>query len=252
MSQLRGSTSSTFHNGDACGDKILMVGNGNIFQLINSISNIFHVIVGISTIYNAKSSNIQQSGLCLIITAIFSFVYHSTSKSSGFILDILGMIIWGISLVYNGLCLLNLANLKCKILSSMIGVYIIIFIHYLMEFNYSPIYVWYIWALHFAILMTIASLIPIYIGFKNKMLNMHYIKRIIIAILTISFGFVWTQLIHIFCDQNTLTINIFFPFHSLWHLFAAIAAYLMMSLLDDVNLVIKRNNYKKNDSILIV
>ena len=95
MSLLRGSTSSIFHNGDACGDKTLIIGDVNIFQTINSISSIFNVIVGISTIYNAKSSNIQQSGLCLIITAIFSFVYHSTSKSSGFVLDILGMIIWG-------------------------------------------------------------------------------------------------------------------------------------------------------------
>ena len=97
MSVLRGSTSSIFHNGDACGDMLVNIGDTNIFQIINSISNIFHVMTGIMIMKRAKSSNIQQSGLCLIITAIFSFVYHSTSKSSGFILDILGLVIWGIS-----------------------------------------------------------------------------------------------------------------------------------------------------------
>lgn len=251
MAVASGSTSNYFHNGDGCGD-IIYMHNKNMLQIINSISNIFHVIAGLRIIYRARSNNIQTSGLCLIITAIFSFVYHSTSKSSGFILDVLGMVIWGTSLVYNGLSLLSFSDFRCKVISTMGGVYIVSCIHYLMELDFTPIRVWYIWSFHFTLLMIVSSIIPIYIGFMNNMINMHYIKQIILALFMIGIGVLWTQLIHVFCDKTTLNVNYFFPFHSLWHLFAAIAGYLMMSLLDEVNIVVKRNSYKKDDSFRIV
>ena len=246
-----GSTSNVFHNGDGCGDIYYEYGKNNIFQTINSVSNIFFIISGCSIIHKAKSKNIQNSGLCLIITGILSFVYHSSSKSGGFLLDISGMVLWGTSLLLNALNLTKIGSFKCKVLASMVGVCIISFIHYLMELDYAPIYVWNIWSLCFTALMIAAAVIPIHVGYKHKMLNCKYIRRVIIAISMIGFGFFWTQMIHILCDKRTLTVEYLFPFHSLWHLFASIAAYLMMTLLDEVNRVVKRMSYKKSDIVIV-
>ena len=245
------SVSGTFHNGDACGDLMYEWESNNKLQTINSISNIFFLISGYLVIYKSKSHNMQRSGLSIIITGILSCVYHSNSKSSGFVLDVLGMIIWGISLMFNAFTLFRVSPFRALVLSSMIGLYILLTVHYLIETGYSPVTVWYIWSFHFAAMMVTASAIPMYVGWQYNMINAHYIKRILVAILMIGIGFGWTQAIHLLCG-NGLTVDYFFPFHSLWHLFAAIASYLMMGLLDEVNGVVRKLSYKKSDNIRIV
>lgn len=245
------SISGFFHNGDGCGDLLYEWNANNKLQIINVLSNICFLISGYLIIYRTKSQNMQYSGLCIVITGILSSVYHSNSKSSGFILDVLGMIIWGISLMFNAFSLIGIHPFRATTISTMIGVSILLTVHYLIEIGYSPITVWYIWSFHFAVMMGTAALIPLYVGWQYNMLDANYMKRIVVAVSMIGIGFGWTQVIHILCGK-TLTVNYFFPFHSLWHFFAAIASYLMMVLLDEVNVVAERRRYKKSDSFRIV
>ena len=150
--------------------------------------------------------------------------------------------------MFNAMTLIDMPSFRALTISSMTGVNILLTVHYLIEMEWSPITVWYIWSLYFLILIVTASAIPLFVGWKYKMMNKHFKQRIVIAVLMMAIGGGWTQIIHIVCDEE-LKIDYFFPFHSLWHFFAAIASYLVMTLLDEVNVAVQRGCYKKSDRL---
>ena len=240
-----------FLNGDGCGDIHVLMGESNVFQMFNVLSNICYIIHGYIVFRYAKCDTIQFSGFCFSIIGICSTVYHSTSKSCGFLMDILGIIIFIISLLYNSLLMASYNKMNtifaCKkkmninITCLLVGIITLINIHYAMEFHFSSFIVWYIWVFHAAIIVFTSIFILLHISFKKNILNRSHFIKIARMLMYLIIAGLFTQIIHYVCkpmnNYETIGVNIsiVFPFHSIWHLFSSISGYILLTLMDDIS-----------------
>merc|ERR1740123_819411 len=129
-----------YGNLDHCGDALIDLGAGNVYQFHNTWTN-FPMIIG--SLILLKFTN-QRISVGLFFVGVFSAIYHATSRKTTFMMDIAAMnAVVGVEFHEIAPLLKFMPRGNTLYFLSCINVAVpLIVVNLLMEFEFDPLFTW--------------------------------------------------------------------------------------------------------------